>query len=154
MRSGGKQMIERLSPPERLRTPGRLGWLGSALAVILALVTANAIYGWLGLMADGFGMPDAWLDRMPLHSWEFGAWALLLTVAVPQAVAFILVIRRHALAGVVGFLAGAALVAWILVQLAILQRYFFLQPVIAGFGIVEMLLAWFWTRPARARTDS
>jgi hypothetical protein len=35
-------------------------------------------------------------------------------------------------------------VAWILVQLLVLQRYFFLQPVIAGMGALEVLLAWAW----------
>lgn len=139
--------VERLRGMERLRTPSRIGALGAALAVVLALVTANAIYGWLGLMANGFGMPDEWLEKMPGHSWDFGAWALLLTVAVPQVVALVLVLRRHAWAGVVAFLAGAALIAWIVVQLAVLQRFFFLQPVIAGLGGLEMLLAWLWTRP-------
>jgi hypothetical protein len=46
-------------------------------------------------------------------------------------------------------LAGAALVLWIAVQLALLQRYFFLQPVIAGLGVVEVLLAWAWWRRER-----
>jgi hypothetical protein len=32
------------------------------------------------------------------------------------------------------YLAGLALVAWILIQLVVLQRYFFLKPVIAGTG--------------------
>lgn len=138
---------------ERLRTPHRLGVIGVALAVVLALVTANAVYGWVGLLSNGFGMPDEWLERMPGHSWDFGGWALLLTVAVPQAVACVLVLRRHTRAGVVAFLAGAALVAWIVVQLAVLQRYFFLQPVIVALGVLEMGLAWLWTRPTRARTD-
>ena len=143
--------VERLRGVERLRTPGRLGALGAVLALVLALVTVNAIYGWLGLMANGFGVPDDWLDRMPGHSWDFGAWALLLTVALPQAVALVLVLRRHAWAGVFAYLVGAALIAWIVVQLAVLQRYFVLQPVIAGLGGVEMVLAWLWTRPG-ART--
>lgn len=136
---------------ERLHTPARLGGTGIALAALLALVSANALYGGLGLISNGLGMPDEWLERMPWHSWDFGGWALLLTVALPQALALVLVLRRHAWAGVVGFLAGAALIAWIVVQLIVMQRYFFLQPVIVGFGVLEMVLAWLWTRP-RART--
>ena len=46
-----------------------------------------------------------------------------------------------------GYLAGL-LVAWIAVQLLILRRYFFLQPVIAGIGAAEVLLAWRWQRAA------
>jgi hypothetical protein len=45
-------------------------------------------------------------------------------------------------------LAGLLLVAWIAVQLLILRRYFFLQPVIAGIGAAEVLLAWRWRRAA------
>jgi hypothetical protein len=45
-------------------------------------------------------------------------------------------------------LAGLLLVAWIAVQLLILRRYFFLQPVIAGIGAAEVLLAWRWQRAA------
>ena len=44
--------------------------------------------------------------------------------------------------------AGLLLVAWIAVQLLILRRYFFLQPVIAGIGAAEVLLAWRWQRAA------
>ena len=47
-----------------------------------------------------------------------------------------------------GYLAGLLLVAWIAVELLILRRYFFLQPVIAGIGAAEVLLAWRWQRAA------
>ena len=53
-----------------------------------------------------------------------------------------------------GYLAGLLLVAWIAVQLLILRRYFFLQPVIAGIGAVEILLAWRWQRSGRIVTGS
>jgi hypothetical protein len=68
--------------------------------------------------------------------------------AVPQlaAAALILAGARPGLAA--GYLAGLLLVAWIAVQLLILRRYFFLQPVIAGFGAAEVLLAWRWQRAA------
>ena len=39
-------------------------------------------------------------------------------------------------------------------QLLILRRYFFLQPVIAGIGAVEVLLAWRWQRSGRIVTWS
>ena len=43
-----------------------------------------------------------------------------------------------------GVRAGLFLVAWIAVQLLVLQRYFFLQPLIACLGIAEILLARTW----------
>jgi len=47
-------------------------------------------------------------------------------------------------AGAVGFGAGGALVLWIAVQLLVLQRYFFLQPVIAVLGAMTIALDWWW----------
>jgi hypothetical protein len=75
--------------------------------------------------------------------------ALLIGVAVPQlaATALILLGARSGLPA--GYLAGLLLVAWIAVQLLILRRYFFLQPVIAGIGAAEVLLAWRWQRSGR-----
>ena len=43
-----------------------------------------------------------------------------------------------------------ALVAWILVQLLVMQRYFFLQPVIAALAIVELALVRVWHRAGSA----
>jgi hypothetical protein len=54
------------------------------------------------------------------------------------------VTQRDPRAGLVGLVIGATLVLWILVQLAVLQRSFFLQPVIAGIGVLEVLLSWAW----------
>ena len=54
---------------------------------------------------------------------------------------------RRALAA--GYLSGLLLVAWIAIQLLVLQRYFFLQPVIAGLGTAEILLARTWQRPSQ-----
>ena len=71
---------------------------------------------------------------------------LLAGVAVPQlaAAAMIVTRRRVALAG--GYLAGLILVGWIVVQVVVLQRFFFLQPVIAVLGLAETGLAWLWQR--------
>src|SRR6185437_13189002 len=85
-------------------------------------------------------MPDGWLAGTPLTSWVLPGVALLIGVAVPQLAAA----ARPGLA--VAYLGGLLLVAWIAVQLLILRRYFFLQPVIAGIGAVEVLLAWRWQR--------
>jgi len=39
------------------------------------------------------------------------------------------------------------------VQLLILRRYFFLQPVVAGIGAAEILLAWRWQRSGTNAPD-
>ena len=56
---------------------------------------------------------------------------------------------REFVADVHRYLAGLLLIAWIAVELLILRRYFFLQPVIAGIGAAEILLAWRWHRSGR-----
>ena len=72
---------------------------------------------------------------------------------LPMHAAALVILDRIPLAGpagqralAAGYLAGAALVAWIAVQLLILQRYFFLQPVVASLGIAEIALARCWQR--------
>ena len=127
----------------------RRGAVGSALLVVLLLVAANAVYGGVGLLVDGLGIPLEWLERLPVDTWTWPGVALLGTVALPQLVAAWFVWRRDPRAGVVGLVAGAALVLWIAVQVLLLQRYFVLQPVIAGLGLLEAVLAGWWIRRSR-----
>ena len=131
---------------ERWRVAPRRGVAGGSLLVVLLLVAANAVYGGVGLAVDGMGMPETWLERLPVDSWVWPGVALVVTVAVPQLVTAWFVWVRDPRAGVVALVAGAALVLWIVVQVLVLQRLFVLQPVIAGLGVVEMVLALWWIR--------
>ena len=130
----------------RWRVAPRLGAAGWGLLVVLVLVAANALYGGVGLIVDGIGMPSTWLERLPVDTWTWPGVALLATVALPQLVAAWFVWRRDPRAGVLGLAAGAGLVLWIGVQVLVLQRYFFLQPVMVGVGLLEMALAGWWIR--------
>jgi hypothetical protein len=105
-------------------------------------------------MRDGFGMPLRWLSNTPFTSWTLPGLALLIGVAVPQLTVVLLTVTARRLALAASYLAGFALIAWIAVQLLVLQRYFFLQPVIAGFGVAEILLAQVWQRTVRPPTVS
>ena len=105
-----------------------------ALGVVLLLVAANAVYGGVGLVVDGMGRPADWLVNLPVRLLVLPGVALLLTVAVPQLAAAVVVWRSARLTSVAGVLATLALVLSIVVQLLVLQRYFVLQPVIAGLG--------------------
>jgi hypothetical protein len=125
------------------------GWRRTLVAVLL-LVAAGAVYGGVGLMSNGMGMPRAWLARTPFDSWTWPGVALLGTVALPQVAVAGLVLAGRRWASLAGVAAGAGLVLWIVVQLVALQRYSFLQPVIAGFGVLEMVLAWGWHRAGGA----
>ena len=114
------------------------------------LAGTMAVFGGISLIRDGFGMPLSWLHQTPFTSWVLPGAALLIGVAVPQFTALGLIVSGHrwALAG--GYLAGLGLVFWIAVQLLVLQRYSIMQPVIAGAGGAEMLLAWLWQRAEAA----
>jgi hypothetical protein len=114
--------------------------------VVLLLVAANAVFGGIGLMSNGMGMPRDWLARTPFDSWTMPGVALLVTVALPQVAVAGLIVAGHRWAFLAGVAVGAGLVLWIVVQVLLLRRYFFLQPVIAGFGVLEMALAWGWHR--------
>jgi len=126
----------------------RTSWHPWALAGLEGLTGAAAVYGGIGLIRDGFGMPDGWLAGTPLTGWVLPGVALLIGVAVPQLAAAALIAARAQAGLAAGYLAGLLLVAWIAVQLLVLRHYFFLQPVIAGIGTAEMLLAWRWQRAA------
>jgi len=72
-----------------------------------------------------------------------------LRAIVTGAIQLVTVQQRAAAAGIDPALASggnAGLVLWIAVQALVLQRYFILQPAIAGAGAAEMLLAWLWQR--------
>jgi hypothetical protein len=105
---------------------------------------AGAVLGGTQLLRNGFGMPLSWLSHTPFTGWALPGLGLLIGVAMPQLAVLALIMASNRWALAASHLAGLALVAWILVQLLVLQRYFFLQPVIAGIGALEVLLAWAW----------
>jgi hypothetical protein len=134
----------------RIPVAERHSWPAWILAAMLLLVGAAAIFGGISLVRDGFGMPLSWLHQTPFTSWALPGIALLIGVAVPQLTALGLIVSGHrwALAG--GYLAGLGLVAWIAVQMLVLQRYHVMQPAIAAAGATEVLLAWLWQRAGAA----
>ena len=112
-----------------------------AVAAVEILIAVNAVYGGIGLIRDGMGMPEEWLDPTPFTSWRWPGVFLLLVIAVPMAVAAALEITRSRWAYAASLAAGLAQVGWIVAQIAMLQRYFFLQPMLLGAGLVVVLLA-------------
>jgi hypothetical protein len=112
------------------------------LVAVETLVAAAAVYGGVGLIAGNvIGMRDDWLVGTPFRSWVLPGVLLLLVVAAPMAVAAALELRRSPWAAVASVTAGAAQVAWIAAQLAIMQRYFVLQPVMTALGLLVILVA-------------
>jgi len=132
-------------------TSGRR-WQTWVLVVVEAFVAYQAISGGIGLITDTWNLPTAWLARTPFDTWVGPGWILIGLVAVPQllaAVPKLFLPGRPGLGILAGILAGANLLIWIAIQLGILQVYFFLQPVIAGIGVVEIGLALWWRASLR-----
>lgn len=120
--------------------------------MIEAFVAYQAISGGIGLITDTWNLPTEWLARTPFNSWVGPGWILISLVAVPQLLAAVpkLFLPRQPKLGVLaGVLAGANLLIWIALQLGVLQIYFFLQPIIAAIGLVEIVLALWWRASLR-----
>jgi hypothetical protein len=111
------------------------------LIAVELLIAANAVYGGVGLIRDGMGMPGDWLEPTPFDSWRWPGVFLLLVIAIPMTTAAVLEIARSTWAFAASMVAAAAQVAWIVAQVAVLQRYFFLQPVLFGAGLLVAGLA-------------
>jgi hypothetical protein len=138
-------------PPLLPGTPDRT-WPAWALAAVAVLTGGFAILGGVRLIRDGFGIPVGWLSHTPLTGWTLPGVLLLAGVAAPQlAVAVMIATRSRAALGA-SYLAGLGLLAWIAVQLLVLQHFFFLQPVVAVLGLAETGLAWLWQRTRGRRS--
>jgi hypothetical protein len=140
---------------QRWEVAPKRGAAGGARLAVLLFVAVNALYGGAALAVNGMGMPEAWLGRLGIESWAWPGVALVVSVALPQLVAAWWVWRHDPRAGVVGMVVGVALVLWIAAQALLLQRYFFLQPVVVAAGLLEMgLSAWWISRSHRAADAS
>ena len=87
--------------------------------------------------------------RTPFETWVGPGWVLICLIGGPQVLAAVppvLLPGRPRLGILAGYLAGGSLLVWIAMQVALLQVYFFLQPVIAVIGLIEAGLAYWWQR--------
>ncbi|QMU21684.1 hypothetical protein FOV72_20075 [Gordonia rubripertincta] len=132
----------------------RRTWAAALLAVVEILVAYQAIDGGLALADDRWQMPREWLHNTPFDTWTGPGLVLIAAIGVPHALAALAVVllpvdSRIGILG--GLLSGASLVVWIGIQIALLQIFFFLQPVIVAFGIIEICLAILWRRALTRR---
>jgi hypothetical protein len=113
-----------------------------ALITLELLVAAGAVFGGIGLIADNaIGMLPEWLEGTGFASWTLPGVLLLLVVAVPMSGAAFAEIRRLPWAYALSMLAGAAQLGWIVAQWLIMQKFFFLQPVMLAAGAGVLILA-------------
>lgn len=116
----------------------------TALATLLGVVAASAVYGGIGLATTGIGMSQEMLAGTPFSSWTLPGLALLALVALPQGVVAWLVAVCRPWAGLAAVGAGAGLVGWIGLEVLLVGQFFVLQPVVVAVGLVEIGLAAWW----------
>ncbi|WP_439657858.1 hypothetical protein ACSHWB_36480 [Lentzea sp. HUAS TT2] len=105
---------------------------------------AIALSAWAGAAGLATGVLDfgpAITARLPLHSGALAAAGLSLVVALPMTLAAWLCGRNHPQWRLVTAAAGALLVGWILMQVAVIRTFSWLQPLMATAGIVVVVCA-------------
>jgi len=112
-------------------------WLCPLTSGVEAFVAVMAVYGGIVLVTDPqlWQLDVGWLHRTPLRSWTIPGLLLMAVVAVPMAVAAVLTWRRSVNAGRASTIAGAALVGWIVLQVAIIGLRMLLQPLLLIVGL-------------------
>ncbi|MDO8388969.1 MAG: CoA-binding protein [Actinomycetota bacterium] len=105
------------------------------LAIAAALVAVSAYAGCVGLAGGGLSLGADVDARLPWHSPVVGGVALALLVAVPFTM-----LAKWAWAGdrrtnLASVLFGAALIAWLLVELAFIREFSFFHPLYTAIGI-------------------
>jgi hypothetical protein len=119
----------------------------TAVFVFALLVAVSAFAGTIGLATGALDLGPTLNHRLPLHSPVLGGVALAIVVGVPATAVAITVRRGDERAGRVAVGAGALLIAWIVVEIAFIREFSFLQPFYAAVGIVFVAIG----RRARPR---
>lgn len=112
-----------------------------AIAALSGVVALSAWAGGALLLAGLIDFGDEVTGRLPFHSATVAAAALLIVVAVPMTLTAWLSARSGARWRVVGAVAGTMLIGWIVVQLAFIQTFTWLQPVMAAAGAAVLAAA-------------
>jgi len=109
------------------------------LAAGTGFVALNALAGAGALAAGLMDLGATVSTRLPFHSTLLAGLALAAVVGLPMAVAAYLAGKGSPRAAGAAMVAGALLVGWIAVQLAVIRTFSWLQPVIALAGALVFL---------------
>jgi hypothetical protein len=110
------------------------------IAVVAILNAVAALGGAGGLASGAIGIGTQLEARLPWQSPMLGGVALLLAVAVPNAMLARLAWRGDRRTGPAAVATGALLVVWILVELAFLRELSFFHPLYVAVGLVLVRL--------------
>jgi hypothetical protein len=102
---------------------------------------ANALAGAWYAVAGAPGVPTAWLSRTPFDDYRIPGMVLGTAVGGSQLLASALLARGAPSAKRASVAAGAVLLAWIVVQLAMIGYVSPLQPIVLAWALTTLGLA-------------
>jgi hypothetical protein len=106
-----------------------------------AAMGANALAGAWYAIGGAPGVPTAWLSRTPFDDYRIPGIILGSVVGGSQILASALLWRGASSAKRVSLAAGAVLLTWIVVQLAMIGYVSPLQPVVLGWALTTLGLS-------------
>ena len=124
----------------------RIRWPRRMLVLLAVVNSVGALAGACGLATGFLGLGPTLTGRLPFGSAFFAGVALGLLVAVPNGALAVVAWRCGRQTGLVGILVGAAMVVWILVELAFIRELSFFHPLYATVGL---LMVWAGFRVVR-----
>ncbi|MGN2637951.1 hypothetical protein ACTD5D_17485 [Nocardia takedensis] len=113
----------------------------AVLACVAAFTAFWAFAGALGLASGAADLGAEVTARLPMRSPGFAAAMLVIVVALPMTVAAVSAVRADRRAPLVCGGSGAALMAWVAIQPAVIGTVYWLQPVVGLLGAVLCVTA-------------
>jgi hypothetical protein len=113
-----------------------------SLAAGEALMAAGAAGGAVGLITGSMDTGETITSRLPFASPSLGGTALLVVVAVPMAVAAADAWRGTRRADATALGAGGLLMGWIVVEVACIRTFSWLQPACFAAGAAIAFAGW------------
>jgi ABC-type antimicrobial peptide transport system permease subunit len=116
---------------------GQRNRVAAALAAVMAV---GAAAGAVGLWSGSIDFGEEITARLPWGSALVAGTALLVVVALPMTLAAVAAWRGNPRAPQLLLLAGLLLVGWIVVEVAFIRSFSWLQPVCAVWGALVAVL--------------
>jgi hypothetical protein len=121
------------------------------LGGFLAFGALNAFAGGYYGLAGARGVPTEWLAGTPFSDYTVPSVILLVVVGGSFLVGTIAVLGHARIARASAFAAGAIVLVWIAVQVALIGYVSWMQPATAIGGLLILLLAWALPKAAGSR---
>ena len=125
-----------------------------ALSGLLVFGALNAFAGGYYGLSGAKGVPVEWLHGSPFNDYSVPSLILFIVVGGSLLIAAITVFARARIARTSAIVAGAIVLIWIAVQVAILGDVSWMQPATAIGGALILLLTWLLPEPGLPSSES